>query len=139
MGTGTRVEHDLIYQGRFYRLRVVFNPRCSMNINTADLAREAIALSTQRHITREAALKVVFRTVPFEKQSWETPNDVCEKREILFQLVLSLIPHFEPSKINAHFTGQVRNQRQRLARMRKEQQKNRKVHFPFLHPQRPSP
>ncbi len=87
-------------------------------MNTADLAKAAIALSIKRHITREEALKRVLRRVPLERQDWETPDEARKKRKVLFRCVLALIPSFEPNKINANFTGKIRDSRQRFARMR---------------------
>ena len=84
------------------------------------LAREAIVRSMRRHITREDALKEILKRERLLRPRWMTLEEAKKRRGILFRCVMTLIPHFEPGKVNAHYTGRVRGSKRRLERLRQE-------------------
>lgn len=100
-------------------------------VNTAELARKAIQYSIRHHVSRAEALAEVLKKVRLKRPAWITRTEARERREILFCCVLGLIPHFEPNRFNAHYSGIRKPNPNRLHRLA-EQEAQKGENLPFL-------
>lgn len=97
------------------------------------LAKEAIARSLKKHISRARALRELLRNEPLVRPEWMSLEDAKERRRKLFECVLGLIPNFEPAKINACYFGDIRGSKSRLRRLMRSKQNGGST-VPTRHP-----